>query len=40
MRSEGSKIPVTKIWGRRPMQADWVNAEGTSGGILSIWDPA
>ncbi|XP_022041918.1 uncharacterized protein LOC110944568 [Helianthus annuus] len=39
MYTDGSRIDFKKFWGNSPMEMDWVNAEGRSGGMVSLWDP-
>ncbi|KAD4982965.1 hypothetical protein E3N88_19636 [Mikania micrantha] len=34
-----SRLPIKQIWGYRQLESDYVNAQGRSGGLLSIWDP-
>ncbi|XP_022030523.1 uncharacterized protein LOC110931438 [Helianthus annuus] len=33
------EFQVRSIWGRRPVEFDWVVADGRSGGLLTMWNP-
>ncbi|KAD3338454.1 hypothetical protein E3N88_33975 [Mikania micrantha] len=37
--SDNSRLPLKLIWGNKPMDYDLVDANGRSGGLLSMWDP-
>lgn len=37
--SDSSKLKAHTFWGRSKLEADYVNATGRSGGLLSVWDP-
>ncbi|KAD7478955.1 hypothetical protein E3N88_02091 [Mikania micrantha] len=34
-----SRLPIKQFWKNKQLEYDYVNAQGRSGGILSIWDP-
>ncbi|KAK1436552.1 hypothetical protein QVD17_02333 [Tagetes erecta] len=40
MISDRSRLPVSSIWGRRPIAFESVESTGRSGGLLSCWDPS
>ncbi|KAK9062631.1 hypothetical protein SSX86_019819 [Deinandra increscens subsp. villosa] len=37
---ELSSIPIRQIWGNSAVEFEGIEAQGRSGGILSLWDPA
>ncbi|KAJ0923638.1 putative RNA-directed DNA polymerase [Helianthus annuus] len=39
MYADGSRINFKKFWGNYPLDTDWVNSEGRSGGLACLWDP-
>ncbi|KAJ0588330.1 putative Endonuclease/exonuclease/phosphatase superfamily [Helianthus annuus] len=39
MFSSGNRIQFSKFWGDSNLEVDWVDANGRSGGIATLWDP-